>query len=106
VVVEYQDIWGSEKSVTVPYKPEFNRFDTHPDYFGASLPAFVKLGREKGYRLVGCNRYGFNAFFVRNDIRGKFFPEVSIDQCLKHPKVKLGQKNRLPHVLKYKWEEI
>ena len=106
VVVEYQDIWGPEKSVTVPYKPDFNRFDTHPDYFGASLPAFVKLGREKGYRLVGCNRYGFNAFFVRNDIGRKFFPEASIDQCLKHPKVKLGQKNRLPHVLKYKWEEI
>jgi hypothetical protein len=105
VVVEYLDLWA-EKSVTVPYKPDFNRFDIHPDYFGASLPAFVKLAKEKGYRLVGCNRYGYNAFFIKNGTGEKILPEISIKECMKHPKVIEGQRNRLRSVQKYKWIEI
>jgi len=106
VIVEYQDIWGPEKSVTVPYKPDF----THPngsfDYCGASLNAFVKLSRSKGYRLIGCNRYGFNAFFMRNGIGEDAFPEIMPDQCLRHPKVKEGQQTRLPNAMKYEWIEV
>lgn len=105
VVVEYQDIWGQE-SVTVPYKPDFNRFDIHPDYFGASLPAFVKLARTKGYRLVGCNKYGYNAFFVRNGIGQDVLPEVSCTECLRHPKVREGQEKRLPEVMGFEWVKI
>jgi len=43
------------------------------NYFGASLEALVKLAREKGYRVVGCNYAGVNAFFVRNDVAGNHF---------------------------------
>ena len=70
VVVEYQDIWGPERAVTVPYDADFRAEfrGRAPDYAGASLAAFVKLGKEKGYRLVGCEPLGFNAFFVRNDV--------------------------------------
>lgn len=106
VVVEYMNIWDSDQSVTVPYRPDFNRFDTHPDYFGASLAAFVKLGREKGYRLVGCNRYGFNAFFVRSGIGEDVFPEVPPERCLEHPQAKHGNKTRLPQVIGYDWIEV
>ena len=43
------------------------------DYFGASLKALEKLGRQKGYQLVGTNRTGVNAFFVRAELaQGKF----------------------------------
>ncbi len=106
VVVEYMNIWDSDHSVTVPYTPDFNRFDTHPDFFGASLSAFVKLGREKDYRLVGCNRYGFNAFFVRSDIGEDVFPEIPPDRCLEHPFAKNGNKMRLPQVINYEWVEV
>ena len=106
VVLEYQDIWGPEKAMTVPYRPDFDRLDTHPDYCGASLPAFVKLGREKGYRLVGCNRYGFNAFFIRSGIGEEVFPEVSPQECFEHPKVKHGMETRLPHIVSYPWVEV
>lgn len=106
VIVEYQDIWGAERSVTVPYRRDFNRFDIHEDYFGASLPAFVKLGREKGYRLVGCNRYGFNAFFVRSGIGEDILPEVTPQKCLKHPKVLHGILTRLPKVKDFEWLEV
>ena len=32
------------------------------NYFGASLEALVRLGSDKGYRIVGCNISGSNAF--------------------------------------------
>lgn len=41
--------------------------------FGASLKAFEHLGTELGYRLVGCNFAGANAFFVRNDLLNERF---------------------------------
>ena len=106
IVAEYLDILGPEKALTVPYKPDFNRFDLHPDFFGASLPAFVKLCREKGYRLVGVNRYGFNAFFVKNGIEEECLPEISAEQCFTHPKAKWGMENRLSAVQNMGWVEV
>jgi len=106
ILVEYMNVFDSEQAVTVPYRPDFNRFDTHPDFFGASLSAFVKLGRKKGYRLVGCNRYGFNAFFIRSGIGEDVLPEITPAQCLKHPQAVDGNKNRLPQVINYDWVEV
>lgn len=70
VVVEYNSSFGSEKSVSVPYAPDFNRWQKHPSgwYHGASLSALTKLGNQKGYDLVACDSCGVNAFFVRKDI--------------------------------------
>lgn len=106
IMVEYQDILGSKRALTVPYKADFNRFDTHPDFYGASLPAFVKLTSAKGYRLVGCNQYGYNAFFVANGLGDDLLPEVSVQSCLTHPKVLQGQKERLSAVEKLPWVEV
>jgi hypothetical protein len=47
----------------------------------SSLPAFAKLGREKGYRLVGTTSLGINAFFVRNDVGIGLLPELTPRQC-------------------------
>jgi len=95
VVLEYQDIVGPEKALTVPYKDNFNAHDYPetlgtPNFSGASLRAFVKLAKKKGYRLVGCNRYGYNAFFIREDIGEDKLPEIPIVECFKHPKVIRG----------------
>jgi hypothetical protein len=67
LVIEYNSGFGCERAVTVPYDPAFRRREKHPSgyYFGASLRALVALGREKGYRFVGCDSSGVNAFFVR-----------------------------------------
>ena len=108
MVLEYQDIWGPDRAVTVPYHPnfiaEFGQYG--PDYGGASLAAFYKLGREKGYRLVGCQRYGFNAFFVRSGVGENVLPEISPAECFKHPKVRHGIENRLPGVADKWWVEV
>ena len=44
------------------------------------MKAYELLGREKGYRLVGTNLRGVNAFFVREDLCGdKFYPDATAE---------------------------
>src|SRR6201999_4407385 len=43
------------------------------DYMGSSLDALNEIASEKGYRLVGTNIVGGNAFFVRSDLAGDLF---------------------------------
>lgn len=108
VVLEYQDLWGPDRSVTVPYDPNFRAYwvEGLPDYGGASLAAFVKLGRQKGYRLVGCERLGYNAFFVRNGIGDDILPEVAAETCFTHPRVQQRIEMRLPLVAHLPWEDV
>ena len=70
VVVEIQEFLGPTKRLTRPYDPKF-RADGIPSmlFLRASLGAYTFLAKKKGYRLVGCIRNGFNAFFVRNDVK-------------------------------------
>jgi len=106
VVLEYQDILGPKDAVTVPYDPEFDRFKIHPDFCGASLAAFTKLASEKGYRLVGTNRYGYNAFYIKNGIGEDYFPEIQVTDCFSHPKVKSGMDTRYPEIKDLPWQKI
>jgi hypothetical protein len=111
VIVEYQDIIGPDKALTVPYSETFNAYD-HPTTFGmpnfcgASLPAFVKLAKTKGYRLVGCNRYGYNAFFIKKSLGEKEIPEIDMRRCFRHPKALWGMKERFPTVKDFPWVEV
>lgn len=72
VVVEYNSLFGPEAAVTVPYRADFDRCTVHWSglCYGASLAALDHLAQARGYRLVGCNRAGNNAFFVRDDVAG------------------------------------
>lgn len=111
VLVEYQDIIGPDKALTVPYDENFNAYEHSitrgmPNFCGASLLAFAKLAKTKGYRLVGCNRYGYNAFFVRNDQGADVLPEISVENCFTHPKAQWGIKERFPLVKDYPWVEV
>ncbi len=83
IVLEYNSPMGPHRSVTVPYREDFQ--PAGGGHAGATLPAFVKLGHEKGYRLIGCQRYGFNAFFLRNDVGADLFREVPVEDCFHHP---------------------
>ena len=70
VIVEYNARFGSENSVTIPYKENFNRMNTNFNnlYYGASLSALTKLAKEKNYSLIGTNSNGNNAYFIKNDL--------------------------------------
>lgn len=108
VVAETQCIWGADRSVTVPYRRDFssplvNGFGV---YSGASLPAFARLAKRKGYRLVGTQALGFNAFFIRNDLAVEIFPEVTVQSCLDRPFVRWAMRDLLPLVKDKEWIEV
>lgn len=71
VCIEYNSNLGDTVACTKEYDPSW-RWDGST-VFGASLAAMEKLGREKGYSLVGCDFLGMNAYFVRNDLVGDHF---------------------------------
>lgn len=76
VICEYNAIFGADACITVPYQDTFSRHAAHSSglYAGASLGALAMLARKKGYRLVGTNSAGNNAFFVHNRIQHQSLP--------------------------------
>jgi len=83
VVIEYNGSIPPNESKVVKYEP-FNTGDGS-NYFGASLLALVKLGKSKGYTLVGCCKKGINAFFVRDDLINDRFVIKDIEELYKAP---------------------
>jgi hypothetical protein len=61
------------------------RNDSHQwdgtSYFGASLMSLTKLADAKGYKLVGTDSMGVNAFFVRADLAG---PGLFLDESVEY----------------------
>jgi hypothetical protein len=82
VIMEYNSVFGAERSITVPYSEKFNRKDRHYShlYFGASLKALYNLGKQKGYAFIGCNSAGNNAFFVQKDKLKDGVSEISLTE--------------------------
>lgn len=132
VVVVEVNLTMSGAPVTVPYSPDFaaqwvpltDGKTAQPDaqraadmrvrgdfcsrfavYAGASLPAFVKLAKRKGYRLVGTNAIGFNAFFMRDDVGLKHFPEISAESCI-NPTVAAHSTTAVQKLKEYAWQEV
>lgn len=83
LIVEYNDVFGFERPVSVPYEADFVRRRKHwsNQYWGANLPAFEHLARQRGYALVGVNGVGSNAFFVRRELLNDAVCEVPMGQC-------------------------
>lgn len=81
VVIEYNSVFGNERSITIPYEPSFRRTEAHSSnlYAGASLPALYRLGKIKGYKFIGCNSAGNNAYFVRKDKVNNTIKEISLE---------------------------
>lgn len=80
VVIEAKVEFGHH-SIVVPYGSE-NHHSTDSMYNGASVGALVKLGKEKGYKLVGANMQGYNLFFVKYT---EDLVEVTPADVLTHP---------------------
>jgi hypothetical protein len=70
-VIEYNGIFPPGVDWVVPY--DAKKWWDGTSRAGASLTALERLGRSKGYSLVGTNLGGINLFFVRSDLaEGKF----------------------------------
>jgi len=83
VVIEYNAKFRPPMRWVMNYDPA-HRWDGS-DQFGASLEAVTDLGRRKGYRLVGCNITGANAFFVRSRLAARGFAEQADAASLYQP---------------------
>jgi hypothetical protein len=82
VVVEFSALCGPERAVTMAYREDYRLDMTRQPYrCGASLAAFAKLLEPRGYRLVGVQSLGFNAFFVRNGLGDEVLPGRSPAEC-------------------------
>jgi len=108
-VLETNNIIPSELSLTVPYSDDFDSSWQKPppqQYFrGVSLKAMSELSERKGYRLIGVNRLGFNAFFLREDVGVDVFPSVTVEQVHDNPQTR---KARLawPSVKEFPWVTV
>lgn len=73
VIAEYNSLFGLPP-IAVPYKEDFDRTAAHHSnlYYGCSLGALEYLASRKGYKLLGSNVWGHNAFFVRADVASAF----------------------------------
>lgn len=104
VVCETHNIIPPDKALTVRYDPKFVfRSEEHR---GASLAAMTKLGREKGYRLIGMHRFGFNAFFMKNGVGEKYFPAVDPTSCQADPVSVQLRRDVWPRVKHLDWQEV
>ena len=84
VIIECQLAFGLEEKV-IPYREDFKEDVRNSNNYGASALALQKLGKQKGYRLVGANEYGNNLFFIKNGLAEIQLPEVSVQSLLQHP---------------------
>lgn len=81
--IEYNAKFPGHISKRQIYAP--TRVWTGTDYMGSSLKALAEVAQAKGYRLVGTNVTGVNAFFVRDDLAGALFPADSSPENLYNP---------------------
>ncbi len=71
VIVEYNIFFLRETAKTIAYDVDYEWDKDHFGlYHGASLAAFEKLARSKGYALVHTEADSPNAIFVRRDLLG------------------------------------
>jgi len=66
VIVEYNGHVTTDRALTIPAGHREPWDGTA--YYGASLTAYERLARAKGYRLAHTELNGNNAFFVRDDL--------------------------------------
>jgi hypothetical protein len=73
-ICEYNAVFGDVHPICTPYAQDFSRTKAHSSnlYFGTSIVALRSLAAKKGYRFVGTNTAGNDAFFVREDYADRF----------------------------------
>jgi hypothetical protein len=70
LVLEFNALFGSNKSVSVPYEDNFDRTSKHfsNKYYGCSLTALIGEAGRKNYQFIGTNRACNNAFFIKKNL--------------------------------------
>jgi hypothetical protein len=116
VLMFYQDYWGSEARLVRSMNESLSSTAGETDaadtcrrrlYVGASVAAFVELGRRKGYRLAWCLRSAPIAIFVHID--EPFLPQITPADCLASRKSKVWQRDmeaQWQSAQRFSWTEV
>ena len=100
-ICEFNSILGEKKKISVPYNRNFNRTKFHYSNlaFGASLPAFKYISELKGYKFLGTNSNGVNAYFIKKSyfkfLKSKIKKLVSYQSKTRESRDKSYRKNYL-----------
>ena len=109
LLCEFNNAVPIDSALTVPYDAQF-RFDQqqerHAFFRSASLKAYDTVCRAKGYRYVGCNALGFNAFFLRDDVGIDRFPARDIRDIERLPFVKHIRSECWPALQSLPWVDL
>ena len=108
-VCECHNIVPDDMAITIPYKVDFSykaKDNYHVEFHSASPLAMIKLSKEKGYRLIGSHKYGFNLVFMRNDIGNNYFPEVSLNEISNNQYTIIAKETRWPLVKDAPWVKV
>ena len=85
VVAEYNPLFGSNLSLTVPQNENFDRNKFKKIFYGASLTAIIELMESKGFMFVGANSACNNAFFI-NKNKKEFFLNLKVEELKEYTK--------------------
>lgn len=109
LIAEFNNAVPSDRSITVPYSDDF-AFSANAAgqelYRSASLAAYDKVSREKGYRLVAMNALGYNAIFLRNDIGTDLFPTLAVSALDHVPAAVAMRETHWPVLQGLAWDEV
>jgi hypothetical protein len=83
ICIEYNAKFPANLAKQPVYDPERQWQGT--DFMGSSLKALTQTAEPMGYRLVGTNIVGGNAFFVRADLAGELFCDDASPEALYNP---------------------
>ena len=85
VVIEYNATFPPPEDKMVVYDPNSSwQCDT---YHGASIQSMYNLARTIGYSLVSAESFGYNLFFVRDDIQHNFYGTNDVKFLYRTPKL-------------------
>ena len=73
-IVEYNGFFPADSDWIAEYDP--NGWWDGGFNMGAALKPLEELGRKKGYRLVGCDLSGANAFFIKEELANSHFHDT------------------------------
>lgn len=68
VICEYNSLFGFDFPYTIHYEDDFVRGQKYPfNFYGTSLRSIYDLAQIKGYKFIGSNSAGNNAYFIRSE---------------------------------------
>ena len=83
VIVEYNPLFGSNLSITIPEDDNFDRNKNNKLFYGASLRAMIDLLDQKNFFFIGANKACNNGFFINNKYKSNF-SDIKINNLKKY----------------------